>query len=127
VVEQDADAVPEAVAGSFGCLAQQRLELGEGHLDRVHVGRVRREQEELGTGGGDRGTNRQQHVTCGSAKLVRLARGGFIFAGRDWPAPNRFPTYANDTEAEGIPDELLSLDRETQGDGFLDSHPYKRK
>ena len=30
-------------------------ELGESHFDRVHVGRVGRQQEELGAGGGDRG------------------------------------------------------------------------
>src|SRR5271156_3916445 len=46
-IEQLADAVPQAVSSSFWGLAEQRLELGEGHLDRVHIGRVGRQQKEL--------------------------------------------------------------------------------
>jgi hypothetical protein len=34
LVEQHADALPEAIAGAFWRLSEQRLELGEGHLDR---------------------------------------------------------------------------------------------
>jgi hypothetical protein len=40
-----ADALPEAIAGSFRGVAEQALELGEGHLDRVHVGRIGQQRE----------------------------------------------------------------------------------
>lgn len=52
-VEEVADAVNEAVDGARGFLPQQRLELGEGHLDRIHVGAVGRQVEDLGSAGGD--------------------------------------------------------------------------
>jgi len=55
---------PQAVAGSFGGLAEQRLELGEGHLDRVHVGRVGRQQKELRALGLDRGAHGGDLVGC---------------------------------------------------------------
>ena len=43
-------AVPEAVDGALGRLAQERLQLGEGVLDRVEVGRVGREVEQARAG-----------------------------------------------------------------------------
>jgi hypothetical protein len=55
----------------------------------------------LGTGGGDRGTNRQQHVTCGSAKLARLARGGFICAGRELACAKSLPNLCQRHRGRG--------------------------
>jgi hypothetical protein len=57
VVEQDADAASEPVDGSFRSLAEQSFELGKDHLDRIEVGRVGRQQEELGAGGMNGGAN----------------------------------------------------------------------
>ena len=45
--EKAADGGPKAVDGSLGGLAQERLELGEGVLDRIEVGRVGRQVEEV--------------------------------------------------------------------------------
>jgi hypothetical protein len=47
VVEKLADAASEGFDCALGRLAEQGLELGEGHLDRIEVRRVRRQQEEL--------------------------------------------------------------------------------
>ncbi len=44
---------PEDVDGPGGVLADERLHLSEGHLDGVHVGRIRRQIEELGALGDD--------------------------------------------------------------------------
>jgi predicted GNAT family N-acyltransferase len=52
--EEAADGRPELLLGPRRGLAQQRLELGEQLLDRVEVGRVRRQVEERGAGRGDR-------------------------------------------------------------------------
>ena len=43
-VEALADAVPEGRHGSLGGLSQVQLELSEGHLDRIQVGRIGRQQ-----------------------------------------------------------------------------------
>ena len=45
-VEDLADAVPEVVDGSFGGLSQQGLEFGEGQLDRIEIGRIRRQEHQ---------------------------------------------------------------------------------
>src|SRR5208283_2385294 len=52
-VEALADAVPEGWHGSLGGLSQVRFELSEGRLDRVQIGRVGRQQTQLGAGVGD--------------------------------------------------------------------------
>jgi len=54
VIEQVADAVDERVDGSGWFMAQQCLEFGEGHLDRVHVGAVGRQVEDLSAPSDDR-------------------------------------------------------------------------
>ena len=53
-VEASADDGPEVIDGAGGGLAQERLELGDGVLDRVEVGRVGREEQELRSGRLDR-------------------------------------------------------------------------
>lgn len=45
--EQQADAMPKFRNGSLGRLAQMRLELGECQLDRIEIGRVGRQIEQL--------------------------------------------------------------------------------
>ncbi len=50
VVEQGADAAPGGFDGPLVGLAEQSLELGEDLLDRVEVGRVGRQEEELDAG-----------------------------------------------------------------------------
>lgn len=52
-IKQRPDASPCVFSGSFGGLSQQVLELGEHLLDRVQVGRVWRQVEQLGLGGTD--------------------------------------------------------------------------
>ena len=47
------DAVDQGFDCAGGFLPEQRLELGEGHLDRVHVGAVGRQIEELSATAGD--------------------------------------------------------------------------
>ena len=49
-VEDAAYGVPKTADGSFGGLAQQRLELREGHLDGIEVGAVGRKVAQLGAG-----------------------------------------------------------------------------
>ncbi len=55
--EQDADAVPDVSDGSFIGLSQQGLELGEHHLDRVQVGAVGRQEQEVCAGSADGAAN----------------------------------------------------------------------
>src|SRR3954468_16938998 len=43
-----ADGAPERIVGPGACSSQMGLELGEGHLDRIEVGRVGREKQEPG-------------------------------------------------------------------------------
>ena len=50
-VEEATDREPEGFAGSFGGLAQERLQLGEGELDRVEIGAVGRQKEQVGAAG----------------------------------------------------------------------------
>jgi hypothetical protein len=47
----------DSVLGSGGGFSQQVLELGEDLLDRVEVGRVFRQEEELGASRSDRASN----------------------------------------------------------------------
>ena len=49
-VQQCADAVPHGCNRAFVCLAQERLERGECHLDRVAVGAVGRQEQEMRAG-----------------------------------------------------------------------------
>ena len=52
-VEELTDAVDEGVDGARWFLSEERLELGEGHLDRVHVWAVGRQVEDLRASRGD--------------------------------------------------------------------------
>jgi hypothetical protein len=47
------DGLPQAVDGAVSGFAQHRRELGEGVLDWIEVGAVRRQVEQLGPGGLD--------------------------------------------------------------------------
>jgi hypothetical protein len=50
LIEQRADAFPDGVSGALVGFSKQRLELGEGLLDRVEGGAVGRQQEAMGAG-----------------------------------------------------------------------------
>lgn len=63
VIEECTDLPPKGIDGSPRILPKQGLELGEDHLDRVHVGRVRRQVEILGADGLDGGTDLQGLVS----------------------------------------------------------------
>src|SRR6202047_5154188 len=54
VTEEFSDADPEGFDGSFGSLSQERLQFRKGHLDRVQVRRVAREETQLCALGLDR-------------------------------------------------------------------------
>ncbi len=57
MVEEGSDPLPTGIDGSLFGLSEQGFELGEDLLDRVQVGRVRRQEEELGASAADRSTN----------------------------------------------------------------------
>jgi hypothetical protein len=52
-VQQGADALPGCLDGSLSSLSEQGFELGKSLLDRIEVGAVRRQEEELCAGGAD--------------------------------------------------------------------------
>jgi len=89
-IEHGADAFDEAVDGSRRLLSQERFELGERHLDGVHVGAVRRQVEDLGAALGDRFAD--------AGDLV----GGQVVEDDDiaWPEGRREDML--DVDAEGI-------------------------
>lgn len=89
-VEQVADALDEPVDRSGWLLPQQRLELGEGHLDGVHVGAVGWQVEDL-------------RAACGN----RLADAGDLVGGQvvehnDIAAPERGREDVADVGSERI-------------------------
>jgi hypothetical protein len=51
------EGIIDCLFGAFGGLAQGVFELGEEHLDRIEVGRVLGQEEELGTSGPERLTD----------------------------------------------------------------------
>src|SRR5215218_8500839 len=51
LVQQLANGLPKRLLGAGCCLAQQCLKLGEGILNRVEVGRVRRQTSQRGASG----------------------------------------------------------------------------
>jgi hypothetical protein len=53
-VDELAESLPECVDGADGAAAQQRLELGESHLDRVQIGTVGRQEQQACPGRLDR-------------------------------------------------------------------------
>ena len=46
-IDATCDGVPEVIHGSRGDLFEEGLELGEGHLDRIEVGAVGRQEAQL--------------------------------------------------------------------------------
>ncbi len=56
-VDEPSDGAPQTFDAPLGGLAQQGLEFGEGLLDRVEVGAVRREVEDTSAGGLDQGAH----------------------------------------------------------------------
>lgn len=63
-VEELADAPPGCFDGSFFGLSEQGFELYKHHLDRVEAGAIRRQEEEMGAGGADRGARRFAFVAA---------------------------------------------------------------
>ncbi len=57
-VEGSPDEVPEGIDGSGLGLAQQFFEFGEGHLDRIEIRAVGRQEQEARAGGGDEARRR---------------------------------------------------------------------
>lgn len=80
----------EGIDGSGRLLAQERLELGVGHLDRVHVGAVGGQVEDLGVAGGD--------CLADAGDLVR----GQLVEHDDVAAPERRREDIADVDAERI-------------------------
>src|SRR3954454_17639324 len=56
-VDEAADGGPKALDGAFGGLAQECFQFGEGVLDGVEIGRVRREVEQACTRRLDQGSH----------------------------------------------------------------------
>ena len=67
--------MPCGFDGSFGGLAEQQLELGEDLLDRVQVGRVGRQVQQLGPDGADGAANGGTFVTAQVVHDDNVARG----------------------------------------------------
>lgn len=89
-VEHVADAFDHSIDSSCGLVPQQRLELCEGHLDRVHVGAVWRQVEDLGSAVGDR--------LADAGDLV----GGQVVEHHDVAPLERGAQDIADVDAEGI-------------------------
>src|SRR5882757_8820686 len=56
-IKELADGGADRIDGSCGCLSEQVLELGEDLFDRVQVGRVLWQEEQLGSDGADKLTH----------------------------------------------------------------------
>lgn len=78
------------VDGARWLLPQKRFELGEGELDRVHVGAVGRQVEDLGAAGGD-----------GLADAGDLV-GGQVVEHDDIAAPEGRGEHVPDVDPEGF-------------------------
>jgi len=76
--EHLADAMPDGGDGSLTGLAQQRLELGEHHLDGVQVWAVWRQEQQVRTSLADGAANRRAFVAAQIVEnhdIARLQRG----------------------------------------------------
>jgi hypothetical protein len=89
-VEHAPDALDQSIDSSCGLVPQQRLELCEGHLYRVHVGAVGRQVEDLGSAVGDRFAD--------AGHLV----GGQVVEHHNVAALERGAKDLADVDAEGI-------------------------
>ena len=93
-VDSAADEVPEGVDGPSLSLAQQLFEFGEGHLDRIEIRAVGRQEQEASAGAGDE------------------ARGGFILMARQ-VVEDHGVAFAQhrDEDLLDIGEEALGVDR----------------
>lgn len=92
--ESAADEVPEGIDGSSLGLSQQLLEFGEGHLDRIEIGAVGRQEQEPRTGTGDE------------------TRGRFILMARQIVEDHRVAfAQRGDEDLLDIGEEALGVDR----------------
>ncbi len=66
MAEQVADAAPGGLDGARIGFAQQGLELGKDLFDRIEIGRVTRQEEQLGAGGADQAAARIRRRTAWS-------------------------------------------------------------
>jgi hypothetical protein len=57
LIEEAAAQVPQLVGRSVGAVAEEFLELGEGQLDGIQIGRVRRQVPQFSPDGFDRFAN----------------------------------------------------------------------
>src|SRR5215213_3116677 len=73
-LEQATDRGPEALEGALGGFAQERLELGEGVLDGVEVGRVGRKIEQPCAGRLDQGSHSRSFVARQVVQDHNIAR-----------------------------------------------------
>ena len=89
-IEELADTLDEGVDGAGRLLSEERLEFGEGHLDRVHVGAVGRQVEDLGASCGYRLTD--------AGDLV----GGQVVEHDDIAALEGRGEHLADVDAEGV-------------------------
>lgn len=65
--------MPDGSNGSLAGFAQQRLERGEDLLDRVQIGTVGRQEEQMGAGLPDRPSNRHAFVTAEIVEYDNIA------------------------------------------------------
>ena len=64
-LEKLSDALPCVLDGTFFGFAQEPLQLGEDLFDRIEIGRVRRQEEELGADGAYGGPYTPAFVAAG--------------------------------------------------------------
>lgn len=84
------DRIPEGVSRAGRCFAEQAFQLGEGPLDGVEVGRVRRQRHEGGADRPDRCLNArdlvgrevvEHHDVAGPERQRQLSAIGYYYYG----------------------------------------------
>src|SRR5207342_164125 len=99
-VDSAADEVPEGVDGPSLSLAQQLFEFGEGHLDRIEIRAVGRQEQEARAGVGD--------------EALRL----FVLMARQVVEDHRVTLAQNgDEDLRDIGEETLGVDRPLEHEG----------
>jgi len=89
--EDFADAPPCRVDAALVGFAQQGLEFGEHHLDRIEIGAVRRQEEQMGAGIADGVAVGARHCSTQAVKAIPLigpssTKGATM---RSWRSPAR--------------------------------------
>jgi len=94
-----ANDIPEGVDGSGLCFAQQLFEFGEGHLDRIEVGTVGRQEQEARAGAGDEARRfivlmarqivEDHRVAWAQSRDENLLDIGEETLGVDWPVEHK--------------------------------------